>query len=53
MSNRAMNNVQRAIRENTCDMDTETYISFMQELSEWANSQADMADYAQDFNEDE
>ena len=47
MSKIAMNNIQHSVRENTCDMETQEYISFMRELAEWANSQADMAEYAE------
>ena len=46
MSKIALHNVQRSVRENTCEMGTEEYVSFMRELAEWATSQADMADYA-------
>ena len=47
MSKIALHNVQRSVRENTCEMETEEYVSFMRELSEWATSQADMAEYAE------
>ena len=47
MSKIAMNNIQHSVRENTCEMETEEYISFMRELAEWATSQADIADYAE------
>ena len=54
MSNPTMHEVQRTIRELTCEMDTEAYVDFMRELGDWANTQADVADYAEDFNvEDE
>lgn len=42
-----MHNIQHSVRENTSEMETEKYISFMRELAEWATSQADMADYAE------
>lgn len=41
-----MNNIQHSVRENTCDMETGEYASFMRELAEWATSQADVAEYA-------
>lgn len=47
MSKIAMNNIQRSVRENTCEMETEEYISFMRGLAEWATLQADMAEYAE------
>ena len=42
-----MNNIQHSVRKNTCEMETEEYVSFMRELAEWATSQADMAEYAE------
>ena len=42
-----MNNIQHSVRENTCDMEIGEYVSFMRELAEWANSQADVAEYAE------
>ncbi len=50
-----MAEVQRSIRERTCEMDTEEYVYFMRELADWANTQAEIADYAEDFtpNDDE
>lgn len=50
-----MTEVQRSIREHTCEMDTKEYVNFMRELAEWANTQAEVADYAEDFapNDDE
>ena len=47
MNRTAMNNVQHSVRENTCEMGTEDYISFLRELAEWATSQADVAEYAE------
>lgn len=49
MSSTVMKDVQRAIRERTAEMGSEEYASFMRELSEWAQAQADKADYADDF----
>lgn len=48
MSNAVMKDVQRAIRERTAEMDSEAYAAFLRELAEWAQTQADMADYADD-----
>lgn len=53
MSKIALHNVQRSVRENTCEMETEEYVSFMRELSEWATLQADMADYTDSLEVDE
>lgn len=47
MNKIAMNNIQRAVRENTCEMGTEEYASFMRTLAGWVTSQADMAEYAE------
>lgn len=49
MSNAIMKDVQRAIRERTVEMGSEEYAAFMQELAEWAQMQADMAEYADDI----
>lgn len=49
MSNAVMKDVQRIIRERTVEMESEEYAAFMQELAEWAQTQADMAEYADDF----
>lgn len=49
MSNAIMKDVQRAIRERTVEMESEEYAAFMQELAEWAQTQADMAEYADDI----
>lgn len=53
MSKIAMNNIRHSVRENTCEMETEEYVSFMRELSEWATSQADMAEYTDSLEIDE
>ncbi len=45
--------VQRNIKERTCEMDTESYACFMRELADWANTQAEIADYAEDFIPDD
>ena len=47
MNKIAMSNIQRAVRENTCEMGTEEYATFMRTLAEWVTSQADMAEYAE------
>lgn len=49
MSNAVMKDVQRAIRECTVEMGSEEYAAFMQELAKWAQTQADMAEYADDI----
>lgn len=49
MSNALMKDVQRAIRERTVEMESEEYAAFMQELAEWAQTQADIAEYADDI----
>lgn len=49
MSSTTMKDVQCAIRERTVEMGDEEYVAFMRELAEWAQSQADMADYADDY----
>ena len=49
MSNTVMKEVQSAIRERTIEMESEEYAAFMQELAEWAQMQADMAEYADDI----
>lgn len=49
MSNAVMKDVQRAIRERTVEMGSEEHAAFMQELAEWAQTQADMAEYADDI----
>lgn len=49
MSNAVMKDVQRTIKERTVEMGDEEYAAFMRELAEWAQSQADMADYADDY----
>lgn len=48
---REMLEVQRSIREATSDFDTEEYISFLQELSEWASSQADIMEWRTETGE--
>jgi hypothetical protein len=49
MSNTAMKEVQSAIKERTVEMDSEEYAAFLRELAEWAQTQADMAEYADDI----
>ncbi|WP_302298253.1 hypothetical protein [Butyricimonas virosa] len=49
MSNVVMKDVQRAIKECTVEMDSGEYAAFMRELAEWAQTQADMAEYADDI----
>ena len=49
MNYAVMKDVQRAIRERTVEMGSEEYAAFMQELAEWAQTQADMAEYADDI----
>lgn len=49
MSNTVMKEVQSAIRERTIEMESEEYAAFMQELAEWAQTQAEMAEYADDI----
>ncbi|MEY8687702.1 hypothetical protein AB9N12_18590 [Bacteroides sp. AN502(2024)] len=49
MSNVVMKDVQRTIRERTVEMESEEYAAFMRELAEWAQTQADMAEYADDI----
>ena len=49
MSSTVMKDVQRAIRERTVEMESEEYAAFMQELAEWAQTQADIAEYADDI----
>lgn len=48
MSNTVMKEVQRTIKERTIEMESDEYVAFMRELSEWAQTQADMAEYADD-----
>lgn len=45
-----MTEVQRTIKEQTIAMETESYVEFMRELADWANTQAELADYVEDFN---
>lgn len=49
MSNTVMKEVQSAIRERTIEMESEEYAAFMQELAEWAQTQVEMAEYADDI----
>ena len=49
MSNAVMKDVQRTIKERIVEMESEEYAAFMQELAEWAQMQADMAEYADDI----
>lgn len=49
MGSTVMKDVQRAIKERTVEMESEEYAAFMQELAEWAQMQADMAEYANDI----
>lgn len=49
MSNTIMKDVQRDIKERTVEMGGEEYAAFLRELAEWAQVQADMADYSDDF----
>lgn len=49
MSSTVMKDVQRAIKERTVEMGSEEYAAFMQELAEWVQTQADMAEYADDI----
>ena len=44
-----MKDVQRATRERTVEIGSEKYAAFMQELAEWAQTQADTAEYADDI----
>lgn len=49
---RAMQEVQRVIRDATSEFDTEEYITFMQALSEWASSQADIMEWRSETDPD-
>lgn len=49
MNHTAMKEVQSYIKERTIEMDSEEYAAFLRELSEWAQTQADMAEYADDI----
>jgi hypothetical protein len=40
-----MKELQHQIKAMTADLDTEDYVMFMQELSIWADNEADMAEY--------
>ena len=53
MNKIAKSNVHHCVRENTCDMETEEYVAFMRELSDWATNQADMVEFTEDFTEQE
>lgn len=46
-------NERRSARhqERTVEMESEEYAAFMQELAEWAQTQADMAEYADDIHQ--
>lgn len=44
-----MKEVQSYIKEHTIEMDSEEYAAFMRELAEWSQTQADMAEYADDI----
>lgn len=44
-----MNEAKQVIKEMTCSMENEEYIEFMRELSDWAGSQADMAEFVPDY----
>ena len=52
MSSTVMKDVQRAIKERTAEMESEKYAAFMRELAEWAQMQADMAEYTDDIYQD-
>lgn len=41
--------MKQVIKEMTCSMGNEEYIEFMRELSDWAGSQADMAEFVPDY----
>lgn len=45
MSKSVIKEVQRQIKEQTCDLDTPEYVEFLRELAEWATSEADVAEY--------
>lgn len=49
MNHTAMKEVQSYIKERTIEMESEEYAAFLRELSEWAQMQADMADYSDDI----
>ncbi len=49
MNNAVMRDIQRTVSECTVDMSSRDYAAFMQELAEWAQAQADMAEYADDY----
>ena len=49
MKNTTMREIQRIISERTVEMSSPDYAAFMQKLSEWAQAQADMAEYADDY----
>lgn len=40
--------IKRDIKERVIELDTEEYIAFMRELSEWAQTEADIADFSAD-----
>lgn len=49
MSDTVMKDVQRFVRERTAEMGSGEYAAFLRELSEWAQVQADMAEYSDDY----
>ena len=49
MSSTVIKDVQRAIREHPVGMGSEEYAAFMQELAEWAQTQADIDEYVDDI----
>jgi len=54
MSKVLIKEVQRQIKEQTCDLDTPEYVEFLRELAEWATSEADVTEYVAEIEyEDE
>ncbi len=46
-------NIEQNIKEATVELTTPEYVEFMRELSEWAENEANVAEYEPDFEIDE
>ncbi len=45
-----INHIKQQIREQTQEMNTSEYVEYMRELAMWAEDEANLAEYAPEYN---